>query len=309
VRGGIALGNSLRIHMAQGSRPQYVMGVTRHRQPRRALARRERDELIVRAPRFPPLPHSAAVDRPKVIYLTCQEATDIPESVIASLRKLNPGYDVQTFGDLECLQYLEEYWFPEHIRFFHSIPDGPIRADFWRACIMYTHGGCYIDADARMTRAIETFVLEEADVCTSGSHMTSDSHRQLNPMLIVARPRTRLMARCVGHMLATAKQAYSYWRSSITHALVRTVDDEMAKEVPTNTEGVYVTEEGEKLQLLVESEPSDSASIEERRASRVTTWRGKVVAKNHDVALYDNDAHAFRSTMGASAEHGRQAAR
>lgn len=260
---------------------------------RRAGAAGQRGPLVVRNPPLPPLPAEAAPPAPKTIYLTYKEADAIPPAIVKQLTDLNPGWRVELFGDMECLTYLEGHWFPEHLAHFRSIPAGPIRADFWRACIMYTHGGCYLDVDTVLQEPIESFVLPEVDVCTSGSATAAwrgrPDYRRLNPAIIIARPRTRIMARTVGRLLACSRVPYDYWGWSITYGMMAAVCQEAGRLLPTNTEGVYVTKQGEKLQLLSESQEGDDIR------ARHTSWKGRRVMLNHNVAIYDNQAHAFRS--------------
>ena len=255
---------------------------------------RARQPFIVRNPRFPPLPSWASAPIPRVIYLTYKEADQIPASVIQNISRLNPDWNIQLFGDLECIAYLEEHWPKDHVEHFRSIPDGPIRADFWRACIMYTHGGCYIDADTVLEVPIDSLIVDGVDVCTAGSvapELVNDrKRRQWNPAIIIARPRTRVMARAVGRLLACSNVPYSYWRGSITYALAVAASQECGRHLPSNTEGVYTTKKGEQLKLMREVQYDGDAGM------RSIVSNGTRVMRNHNPAIYDNRIHRFRDS-------------
>ena len=258
---------------------------------------------LVKPPAHPPLPRDEYTSIPQTIYLTYRAAHLVPEKVIERLKTLNPGFHVEVYGDIECLKYLQQYWSPDHVAFFKSIPHGPIRADFWRACIMYTHGGYYLDVDALPLVPFSRFVLPDIDVCTSGSFRTGEKSssstpvRQLNPMFIAARPRTRMMARAAGHMIVASRYGYSYWGTSLTFSLLRSIDDEMNMKIPSNTEGMYTSTEGEVLQLLTEHANTASETFEEHLDSLVTMWGDTVVIKNHDGDSYDSTQHRFWSKL------------
>ncbi len=259
-------------------------------------ARARTDPFVVRNPYFPPLPAWAAAPLPRTVYLTYREASEIPKSVVRNIARLNPGWRVRLFGDLECLAYLEEHWPPEHAAHFRAIPDGPIRADFWRACIMYTHGGCYLDVDTIPKVPIDSLWEKGTDVCTSGSigpELAADPMRhQWNPAILIARPRTHVMARTVGRLLASSNMPYMYWKGSITYALMAAASQESGRTMPSNTEGMYVTKAGEKIQLMSEVQHGQDET------SRHTSWRGTPVMINHNGAIYDNETHTFRQAGG-----------
>ena len=50
--------------------------------------------------------------------------------------------------DLDARKFIE-FWFPSYVlAAYLKIRHGMSRADFWRVCVMYVHGGVYADADA-----------------------------------------------------------------------------------------------------------------------------------------------------------------
>lgn len=83
---------------------------------------------------------------PKHIYLTWKNK-NLPEKVMNNWKKLNPGYDVSLFTDEDCYQFLLLTFSKDYADFFKEIPFGPIKADWWRICILYAHGGVYADVD------------------------------------------------------------------------------------------------------------------------------------------------------------------
>lgn len=260
------------------------------RKTTRILARRT-SPFVVRNPHYPPLPAWSAAPLPRTIYLTYKDAQLIPDSVVKNIADLNPDWRIQLFGDLECIAYLETHWPVEHVKHFKSIPDGPIRADFWRACIMYTHGGCYLDADTVLRVPLDSLLSPAADVHTAGSVVPERLHdrkrHQWNPAIIIARPRTRIMARTVGRLLACSHMPYDYWRGSITYAMMEAASAEAGSALPSNREGVYTTQAGESLRLLREVQDGDAVSR--------SVMSGKIlVMQNHNEDVYDNEKHEFK---------------
>ena len=258
--------------------------------PARVLA--QPSPFVVRNPYYPPLPGWAAAPVPRTIYLTYKEADLIPTSVIQNITRWNPDWRIRLFGDLECIAYLEEHWPPEHVKHFRSIPDGPIRADFWRACMMYTHGGCYLDVDTVLETPIDSLLAEGVDVYTAGSvvpeRIGDGTRHQWNPAIIIARPRTHVMARTVGRLLTCSNFPYNYWRGSITFALMAAASHECGRRLPSNREGVYRTKAGERVRLMREVQEDDD------EWGRYIVCDGTRVMRNHNTALYDSRRHRFK---------------
>lgn len=259
--------------MTDPMRPQHHLGGHGLRRARNVSfsrpIRQPRSRFIVKNPRFPPLEACAADPMPKTIYLVGRERIDTSEVTVSKLHAMNPGWNVETFGDMECLQYLEEYWFSEHIAFFNSIPDGDARAGFWVACMMYTHGGCYLHANVVLKKPLEAFIRPGVDVCTIGSRFHAGP--RYNPVLIASRPRTKLMARTVGRLLASAGTPFNHNGWFIAFAMSAAARQEEVSDASSNEKGIYTTRVGERLQLLEEAERDSS------KFPRKARWNGKRV--------------------------------
>lgn len=217
---------------------------------------------------------------PQVVFITYRTVDELPRHVVHHIRDLNPSFRVEVSGDAECVTFLHRHFGSEHARFFLDIPDGPIKADFWRACITYAHGGVYLDADARLMLPLTDFVLPDVDLCTSGS-MTRG---RVNPIIIVAKPRNAILRRCIDILMSKRGFPYSYWGYSICPALFQAID-EITPAFNHNGEGVYDTRDGQKVQLLYE-QPWH------READARTMWQGRVCLHNH-TDCYDSKSHKF----------------
>ena len=129
-------------------------------------------------------------------------------------------------------------------------------------------------------------------MCTAGSvapELVNDSRRQQwNPAIIVARPRTRVMARTVGRLLACSNMPYSYWGGSITYALAAAASRECGRHLPSNTEGVYTTKTGERVKLMREVQDDEDLS------GRYIMSNETRVMRNHNTAIYDSRRHRFK---------------
>jgi len=81
----------------------------------------------------------------KTIYMTYKKV--VPDFVFNRWKTLNPDYSIELSLDAECISFLEEHFNEYVMNLFKSIPVGMYKADLWRLCKLYVHGGVYADVD------------------------------------------------------------------------------------------------------------------------------------------------------------------
>jgi mannosyltransferase OCH1-like enzyme len=214
---------------------------------------------------------------PLKIFVTYKSIESIPPDVIQNISRQAPGTVVKVFGDNECYDFLKNYYSVEYADFFISIPDGPIRADFWRACIIFKFGGIYMDIDTVLLVPLCDFLMQEVDMCTSGSRDGC-----VNPIILFARsPGSMVLRKCIDSMFAMKDKPYSYWSYSICWHLWSVLKN-MGLQY-NNMDGVYTLNDGTTLQLLKENDWTV-------RTEASTSWQGRKVLRNHS-HIYEN--HTF----------------
>lgn len=232
------------------------------------LPSRAPSRFLVRNPRFPPLEAAAAPLAPKVIYLAGAERCDVSAALVDGLKRNNPGWAVEVFGELDCLQYLETYWFEDHTALFKSMSTSSAKCNFWAACVLYTHGGCFLDPTVALRRPLQSFVVPGADACTLGS---GSERNRLDPRLLMARPRTKLMARVVGRFLATAGLPPGHREHDLSFTIFVSLIQEAGARIPENSENVYTTKVGERVQIL------ECVKRDSKKYPLKARWQGKRV--------------------------------
>ena len=85
------------------------------------------------------------MDIPKVIYMTYKKIPQI--KVFERWRRLNPTYKIDFSLDKHCILFIKDNFSVELAKLFIDIPIGMYKADLWRLCKLYIHGGVYADID------------------------------------------------------------------------------------------------------------------------------------------------------------------
>ncbi len=188
----------------------------------------------------------------KKIYMSYKNK-NIPDYIIPTWRELNPTYDVILYDNMDCVNFLRTYYDQKYVDIFNYIKDGPIKADFWRVCILYKFGGVYTDIDIKPMIPIKDFI--ENDVifltCLSAYNIFSS-----NPHFIIStEPKNIVLKKCIDMYIKKYdnKDKYSYWDWSITGIMRKALDEHFGYII--TKEGVYTDRDGYKYQFLQETMP------------------------------------------------------
>jgi mannosyltransferase OCH1-like enzyme len=151
---------------------------------------------------------------PKTIYM-CDKTLDNIKKHANNWKRLNPFYRIRLFDDRTCRLFLLKAYSPLFVQIFDYIPDGPIKADFWRVCVLFKLGGFYVDADIEPLIPLRHYVNLNMDLvtCTSYSHQSCFMY---NPNFIgSAKNNPFLKSAIMWYVNRFREGKYEYWHWSI----------------------------------------------------------------------------------------------
>jgi mannosyltransferase OCH1-like enzyme len=84
---------------------------------------------------------------PKTIIQTHNSAKFTKELFITQkiICDLNPDYEYIYFNDKQCSEFISTYFSYHVVKAYQTLTPGAYKADFFRYCYLYIHGGVYID--------------------------------------------------------------------------------------------------------------------------------------------------------------------
>jgi mannosyltransferase OCH1-like enzyme len=191
---------------------------------------------------------------PKVIYM-CDKTLDNIKIYSLNWKKLNPEYEIKLYDNALCEEFLLKEFQQIHYDIFTYIKDGPIKADFWRLCVLYIYGGVYIDSDNEPLIPLRDFIVEDADFVTCSSYW-NDMNFSFNPNFIMAKAGDSILKQCIELYISwyKDKKAYTYWSWSI----MRVFSDLIKLENYNKMYGIYYDKDkNKKYQILMEVKGSD----------------------------------------------------
>jgi hypothetical protein len=154
---------------------------------------------------------------PKDIYIAHKTKEQVINYCQPLWKKLNPEYEVHSYGNDECINFLRINYGKLHVDIFNHIKDGPIKCDFWRVCILYKYGGVYADADIQPLVPIHEIVEAGVQFMTAADY----TYKKVNPHLIISAPENPILKDCINTYIDfyTKNKLYIYWEWSITNIM------------------------------------------------------------------------------------------
>jgi hypothetical protein len=122
---------------------------------------------------------------------------------------LNPDLIIERHivGDKECISFLkvfDEKNGTTTVKYFEQEPDGRFKADLWRLCVLYEHGGLYSDIDQEPIEPLHKYLnLDEIDFSTG---LSTPSNYVNQGFLYSKKPKSKIIKKCLDAHLDRYKQ-------------------------------------------------------------------------------------------------------
>ena len=118
-----------------------------------------------------------------------------PTAHMRTWKARNPRHAYAFFDDDMCMKFMEKHMEPEVVRAYRRLAPGAARADLWRYCVLYVHGGVYIDADCVCLVPLEQWLPREK--CVAVVDHTFGPTVRLFQAFLACTPQHPLMRRAI----------------------------------------------------------------------------------------------------------------
>lgn len=205
---------------------------------------------------------------PKDIYICHKNLVDI-EKYSKKWKLLNPDMNIHLYDDELCIRFLKQYYPPIFSEIFLYIKDGPIKSDFWRLCVLFIYGGCYVDADIEPFVPLSHYINFDEYFVTCLSEF-KDSY---NPHIICCDKQNKIIYHCICEYLKyyTLKKPYSYTGWSVVFVFINVLGFRINK----NISGEYIIH-NKKFKFLKEQS-------RDTNGRQYCNYKGQVVLSNRYV--------------------------
>jgi len=130
-----------------------------------------------------------------------------------TLQKQNPQFEYFLFDDEECVEFIQTHFQEEVLEAYQRLIPGAYKADLWRYCVLYIHGGIYLDMKMR---CVGDFRLIEL---TKKEHYVRDRPQPafmkgdvgIYNAVMIQKPKNPLMMDCILQIVENVKnQEYGF---------------------------------------------------------------------------------------------------
>jgi mannosyltransferase OCH1-like enzyme len=144
---------------------------------------------------------------PLHVYLTwkTKKLPPLMQSNLNTLKRENPRFTFHIFDDNECKEFIRRHFHPDIGKAFDTLIPGAYKADLWRLCVLYIHGGYYMDIKLKCINGFKLIELSETEhfVLDRPTHST-----HIYNALMVSKPKNPFFKACIDQITQNVKLNY-----------------------------------------------------------------------------------------------------
>lgn len=123
------------------------------------------------------------------------------------LQKQNPQFEYYLYDDEDCFQFIKKHFGKDVLNAYETLIPGAYKADLWRYCVLYIHGGIYLDMKMRCVGDFRLIELTKQEHYVrdrpSGDFMKGDIG--IYNAVMIQRPKNPLMLDCINQIIDNVK--------------------------------------------------------------------------------------------------------
>lgn len=96
----------------------------------------------------------------KYLFQTYFDKERIPKDVYTNIKEYAPEYNHVVYDDNDIITFLKKYYNQNVIDTFINLKSGAHKADLARYCLLYIHGGVYMDIKTKLIKPLKEIFTE-----------------------------------------------------------------------------------------------------------------------------------------------------
>ena len=144
---------------------------------------------------------------------------DLPQAMkerVENLKTIHPRFEHFLFDDKECREFIQLHFGKEVVHAFDHLIPGQYKCDLWKYCVLYIHGGIYIDIKYHCVNGFKLIELMDREhfVLERPGFWEYNTYGIYNGFM-VCKPRNNYMLDCVKRIVSNVKTKY-YGNSALS---------------------------------------------------------------------------------------------
>jgi len=124
-------------------------------------------------------------------------------NAVKKIRKNNPNFNYKLFDDNECREFIKDNFRPDVLYAYDSLIPGAYKADLWRYCVLFIHGGIYLDIKYAPLNSFRFINL-----CTREHFVLDADGAGIYNALIIAVPGNQILFKAIRQIVENVKNKY-----------------------------------------------------------------------------------------------------
>jgi mannosyltransferase OCH1-like enzyme len=175
---------------------------------------------------------------------------DLPPKMkqnVELLIKQNPEFTHYLYDDKMCRDFIQKHFDEDVLWAFDKLKPGAYKADLWRYCVLYTHGGIYLDIKYNCINNFKLILLTDQECWVKDRSYSICNN--IKPTLgiyqafIIATPRNNILKKSIDLIINNCKNNYYYQNDlSITgpHLLTNFYNSTYIQNLDLSFDGNYI---------------------------------------------------------------------
>ena len=119
------------------------------------------------------------------------------------IKRLNPRFKYFLYDDNDCREFIKTHFKPDVLDAYNSLIPGAYKADLWRYCVLFIHGGIYLDIKYTPLNGFRFINLTEKE------HLVADiGNINIYNALMVCLPRNQILFKAIRQIVENVRNKY-----------------------------------------------------------------------------------------------------
>jgi mannosyltransferase OCH1-like enzyme len=137
---------------------------------------------------------------------------DLPPKMhenIVNIQKQNPELEYFLFDDNDCVNFIKTHFDTDVVDAYNKLLPGAYKADLWRYCVMYIHGGVYLDIKYQCVDGFKFIdIMDKEHLVLERPYFWKPGRHGIYNALIIAKPGNPLLLKCIKQIVIHTQTNY-----------------------------------------------------------------------------------------------------
>ena len=149
---------------------------------------------------------------PKIIYKSSKTdfknlSADI-KSLFSKTLKNNPNFEIKYYSDDECVKFISDNFDSEVLKAFNKLKPGSYKADLFRYCILYKHGGIWSDLTDDFLVPLDEIINFDKDEIVLVKDATCLNYRGIQIGFMASIPKNKIFLDAINQIVINVNKNY-----------------------------------------------------------------------------------------------------